>query len=91
MALRDHEEADMQTFVHVEDAVNKGYKRTPVDTILAVVAVAKFDLEASWTAAKSFHHTPSHEIARSHSPLLHLCFMPTMILTVLVVQNSEPV
>lgn len=77
LAPCDHEEADTRMFVHVADAVNKGYNKIlirSVDTdvvVLAVAAAAKLDVEELWIAfgtAKSFRHIPAHEIARSLGP-----------------------
>lgn len=73
LAPCDHEEADTRMFVHVADAVNKGYKKIlirSVDTDVVVLA-EKLDVEEMWIAfgtAKSFRHIPAHEIARSLGP-----------------------
>ena len=77
LAPCDHEETDTWMFVHVADAISKGYNKilmNSVDTevvVLAVDAAAKLDVEELWIAfgtVKSFCHVPAHEIARSLGP-----------------------
>ena len=77
LAPCNHEEADTQMFVHVADVISKGYNKILIRSVdndvvvLAVAAAAKLDVQELWIAfgtAKSFHHIPAHEIARSLGP-----------------------
>ena len=74
LAPCNHEEVDTRMFVHLADAVTKGFNKVllcTVDTVLAVAAVARINVQELWVEfgpAKSIWHIPVHEIAGSLGP-----------------------
>ena len=72
-----HEEADTRLFLHVVDAVQKGFRKVcvrTVDTDVVVLAIAMFNQispEELWIAfgtGSNFHYIPIHEVAAAMDP-----------------------
>ena len=72
----NHEELDTRMFVHLADAVTKGFNKVLLNTVdtdvvvLTVAAAASINVQELWVAfgtAKSWH-IPVHDITRSLGP-----------------------
>ena len=72
-----HEEADTRLFLHVADAVKKGYRKLlvrTVDTDVVVVAIATLnrtkpdDLSVAFGTCGHFRFIPTHEVAAAVGP-----------------------
>ena len=72
-----HEEADIRLFLHVADAVNKGYMKLlvrTIDTDIVVVAIATLnrtkpeELWVEFGTGEHFRFIPIHEIAAAVGP-----------------------
>ena len=72
-----HEEADIRLFLHVADAVKKGYMKLlvrTIDTDIVVAAIATLNRtkpEELWVAfgtGKHFRFIPIHEVAAAVGP-----------------------
>ena len=72
-----HEEADSRIFVHLADAVSKGYKKVSIRTVdtdvvaIAVAAVSEISVDELWIAfgtGHKFRYIAVHEIAQTLGP-----------------------
>ena len=72
-----HEEADTRIFLHLEDAVRKGYNSAVIRTVdtdvvvLAIASASRLNISELWIAfgsGKSFHYIAAHDLARVLGP-----------------------
>ena len=77
MAPCSHEEADTRLFVHVADALWKGFQKVmvhTVDTDVVVLAIAKFNqigADKLWLAfgtRSNFRYIPVHDVVAGRDP-----------------------
>ena len=103
-APSSHEEADTRMLLHVQDALQQGYKKIllrTVDTDVVVLAAAflqqvtegeHLDLWVAFGTGNHFRYIAAHEIATKlgqKSPRLYLFSMPLQAVTLCLVSEVE--